>query len=250
MKPTRISGFLGCVFTLLWFLLLILNPARAQEQEGLNTDGPRAEVANPGTPSPETVIADLLSAEGIQNVSRIELSPNAVPHNLDWSAVLETARLVVNKRTGRFTLRLASTPRAITGTAFSRQEVPVLAEPVSLGMTINASDITWLDLEIAGQPDFVFEADQLVGMSPRRPISVGNPIPSTAVVAPTLVERGDIVTMSIEAPGIRLTHKAIAKRAGARGDIIEVENARSGRTIRAVVTSVGQVRAAGVIDGA
>ena len=58
---------------------------------------------------------------------------------------------------------------------------------------------------------------------------------------PELVQRNETVTIIYEVPGIVLTMRGKALEAGAEGDIINVLNVQSKRTIQATVTGPGRV---------
>ena len=51
-----------------------------------------------------------------------------------------------------------------------------------------------------------------------------------------MVKKGSLVTVSFAMEGLRLTQHGVAAASGAVGDIISIENTKSDRTIKAVVT--------------
>ncbi len=59
--------------------------------------------------------------------------------------------------------------------------------------------------------------------------------------APTLVRRGDAVNIVAQHEQILVTMAGEALDAGARGDIVRVRNAGSGKVIRARVIDAGEV---------
>ncbi|MGF1545636.1 MAG: flagella basal body P-ring formation protein FlgA [Parvularculaceae bacterium] len=62
---------------------------------------------------------------------------------------------------------------------------------------------------------------------------------------PTVIDRGDAVTIVFEAPGMRLANRGLAQERGAVGDVIEIETIRSARAVKAIVTGAGQAAAIG-----
>ena len=69
----------------------------------------------------------------------------------------------------------------------------------------------------------------------------GQALRQTDLVKPELVARNEIVTITYEVPGILLTMRGQALEAGAQGDLINVLNVQSKRTIQATVTGPGRV---------
>jgi flagella basal body P-ring formation protein FlgA len=80
-----------------------------------------------------------------------------------------------------------------------------------------------------------------VGRRLRRPADEGQALTASLLVAPTLVRRGQQVSVEAEAGGLKVRVAGVARSEGALGDIIEVENAASGRTVQAVVRSAKSV---------
>jgi flagella basal body P-ring formation protein FlgA len=58
---------------------------------------------------------------------------------------------------------------------------------------------------------------------------------------PELVQRNEAVTLLFEVPGILLTVRGKALDAGTQGDIINVLNTQSKRTVQGTVTALGTV---------
>ena len=84
--------------------------------------------------------------------------------------------------------------------------------------------------------DLTKASDQMVGLEVRRAIYAGHPISQSDLGPPTLVRRNEIVTMTFRNGGIALRAEGRALGAGVSGEIVEVMNLESRRTIRAVVT--------------
>ena len=58
---------------------------------------------------------------------------------------------------------------------------------------------------------------------------------------PEVVQRNDAVTLIYEVPGVTITARGKAVEAGAEGDIVNVLNEQSKRTVQGVVTGPGRV---------
>ena len=79
-------------------------------------------------------------------------------------------------------------------------------------------------------------AGAMVGMEVRRAIYAGHPVSPPDLGPPTMVRRNEIVMMSYRSGGIALRAEGRALAAGGVGELVEVMNLVSRRTIRAVVT--------------
>ncbi|HEY0525513.1 MAG TPA: flagellar basal body P-ring formation chaperone FlgA [Stellaceae bacterium] len=121
-------------------------------------------------------------------------------------------------------------------------DMPVLARLVAPGETIAARDIE----RIAVRADrinqaFVGDASDLVGKTPRRAIRPNEPVRVADIQTPIAVHKGELVTIVLETPSMRLTAQGKAVEDGAQGAPIRVSNTKSGRVIEAVVSGPGIV---------
>ncbi len=78
-------------------------------------------------------------------------------------------------------------------------------------------------------------------MQARRALRPGQPLRSADLTKPDLVQRDQGVTLIYEAPGIYLTMRGKAMENGAEGDVVNVLNLQSKRTISGIVIGRGQV---------
>jgi flagella basal body P-ring formation protein FlgA len=85
--------------------------------------------------------------------------------------------------------------------------------------------------------------DQLKGMEARRMLRAGEIVRAVDVRHPVVIAKGEIVTMTFEAPGITVTASGRAMSEGGIGDTVTVQNPASFRQISAIVTGPGAVRA-------
>lgn len=81
-----------------------------------------------------------------------------------------------------------------------------------------------------------------VGRRTTRMLAMGDIVISNAVELPPLIRKGDLVTVIVEAPGLRLTAKGIAQEGGAAGQVVRVKNTASGREILGKVESDQTIR--------
>ncbi len=137
----------------------------------------------------------------------------------------------------------ATAPRTrITGRLYATTEVPVAARRLLKGDIINKADLRWLRVRTSRlQTDTVSDLEDLVGKSPRRGIREGQPIRTSAIQDPILVEKGSLVTIILRARKMYLTAQGKAMQSGSDGDVIRIANTQSNHTIEAEVIGSGQV---------
>jgi len=151
--------------------------------------------------------------------------------------------------TGRFSavLAVADSNSVAGGLRFSGRaieivEVPVLARKIERGEVISPRDIVIDRLpRSALRDDMITDADRLTGMSARRVLKEGAPLSKDLLMEPLLVHRGDLVTIIYRSPGLTLTTRGRALSAGARGEVIQVYNIQSKRTVEAEISGPGFV---------
>ena len=130
----------------------------------------------------------------------------------------------------------------IRGKMHSVISVPVLLENLQSGHIIKPQDITLINIkERDFTKDTVADPDALIGMTARRVILAGRPIKNVEMVAPKIIERGELVTLSLNNGILKLSAKVKALENGAKGDVIRVVNIESNKTLHALVTGISEV---------
>jgi flagella basal body P-ring formation protein FlgA len=89
-------------------------------------------------------------------------------------------------------------------------------------------------------PD-VLSRDRAVGMQARRQLRAGQALKGADVAKPDLVQRDQGVTLVYETAGIHLTVLGKALDSGTEGDVVNVMNLQSKRTVSGVVVGRGRV---------
>jgi len=161
------------------------------------------------------------------------------------TAELSLARVAYDPAARRFdvTFELGSA-RAwrYTGTATETVEVAVPSRPFARGELIKAADIA---IERRAKTEFANEPPALLtdvlGRAARRALRAGQALRMADVMKPELVQRGDMVTLHYEVPGISITMRGKALDSGTEGDSVSVLNEQSKRTVQGLVTSAGHV---------
>jgi flagella basal body P-ring formation protein FlgA len=168
------------------------------------------------------------------------------------SGALLPASVRYEPRGNRFdvTLEIAgdsvATPARLrfTGTVVETVEAAVLARGIERNEVIKSSDVV-----IERRPKTEVGADgvvrdRAVGMQARRQLRAGQPVRNADLAKPDLVQRDQSVTLIYETPGLYLTIRGKALEAGTEGDVVNVLNLQSKRTVPGVVTGRGQVSVA------
>lgn len=151
-----------------------------------------------------------------------------------------------DERSGRFSAAVLAAgqrePLRISGRAHASEALPVLRARVAPGETITKADIEWKAMP-AGRygSDYVDRADDLIGMTPKRPIGLGHPIRMNDVGRRELVTKNALVSMIAQAPGLTITLTGRAIEGGSTGDVIQVMNLQSKKMLQATVTGPNQV---------
>jgi DNA-directed RNA polymerase alpha subunit len=89
--------------------------------------------------------------------------------------------------------------------------------------------------------DALAQAAEILGLAAKRPVRAGQPLRAADLMKPEVVKKNDIVMMRYEIPGIVLTLRGQALDNGTEGDVVNVLNIQSKRTIQGTVTGPGQV---------
>lgn len=128
-----------------------------------------------------------------------------------------------------------------TGTAVETVEAAVLMRDVERTDVLKASDIEVQrrpKAEIGGD---AAARDRVIGMQMRRPLRAGQALKTADLVKPDLVQRDQSVTLISETAGLYLTVRGKAVDNGTEGDVVNVLNLQSKRTVTGVVIGRGQV---------
>ncbi|HEV2548472.1 MAG TPA: flagellar basal body P-ring formation chaperone FlgA [Stellaceae bacterium] len=152
--------------------------------------------------------------------------------------------LTVDPRTGRFSALIATPAndadaerQRVSGRVFRLVKVPTLNRAMTPGETIRAGDIAFLRLRADRTTgDVVAELAELVGRTPRHPLRAHEPLRAGDIQVPIVVHKGDLVTVFLETPLMRLSAQGKALEDGAMGAAIRIANTKSNRVIDAVVT--------------
>ena len=162
---------------------------------------------------------------------KLVISPNVAPS-------LAVSELRYDKRSNRFSGLIeapADNPTAsapVSGRIFRVIDIPVLARRINKGEVINNGDIAWVRVRANSVArDTITSADLLVGMAPRRGLTVDKPVHMGEVQPPVVVKKGNLVTMLLRTDIMTLTAQGRAIDNGARGDTIRVMNTQTAMVV-------------------
>jgi flagella basal body P-ring formation protein FlgA len=161
---------------------------------------------------------------------------------------LTVASASFDPRSRRFDVTLATdgsaTPLRLrhTGTLVETTPTAVLVRPLGRGDVIRASDIVIERRPRSNVPSGALDQpEQLVGMAARRPLTASQPLRAADLMKPELVRQNETVTMLYQTPGLALSVRGKALESGADGDLINVLNIQSKRTVQGTVVGPGRV---------
>lgn len=140
------------------------------------------------------------------------------------------------------------------GSEFERR-IRVIADVEILGMVVSTTkplarfqpigkdDVALVRQDITRiRANAFFRVEDVIGKRARRKISAKTVLRKDLVERRPLVERGDVVTVVLEARGFKITTAGEIRQKGARGDMVRVENLDSQKDVVARVVDKNTVR--------
>jgi flagellar basal body P-ring formation protein FlgA len=155
----------------------------------------------------------------------------------------------VDQRSGRFDVSFeigndaGTTPTKLrfTGTAVETVEAAVLARDVERNEVLKSSDVVTERRPKAAVGSDAATRDRAVGMQMRKQLRAGQALRSADLAKPDLVTRDQSVTLIYQSTGLYLTASGKAMENGTEGDVVNVLNLQSKRTVVGTVVGRGQV---------
>ena len=196
-------------------------------------------------------LRDELRARGYRDRLEIDLAGRLYDAGFKRTgAALALREFELNQISGQFSATLVVTSHAgqreylpLSGRALAVRRVPVVQRLIRRGETISEADVGWTELRLApGTRGIAETMDAVLGQAARRPLRPGDPLQEADLTAPIIVQKGTLVTMVLQAPGLVLTSTGRALENAAIGEAVRVMNPHSKRTIDATVIGPDQVR--------
>jgi flagella basal body P-ring formation protein FlgA len=133
-------------------------------------------------------------------------------------------------------------PARVSGYLYETVEIPTVIRAFTRGEIVRDEDVQMERRPKAEiTPDTIRNSAAVVGHAARRDLRAGQPIRISEMMKPELIARGDTVTLTFDSPGVILSLRAKAMESGTEGDVIQVMNPQSKRTIQATVEGPGHV---------
>jgi flagella basal body P-ring formation protein FlgA len=165
------------------------------------------------------------------------------------SGALQPVSARYDARSGRFDVSFeiahdagsAPTKLRFTGIALETVEAAVLARGVERNEVLKSSDVVIERRPKAEVGNDVAGRDGAVGMQARRQLRAGQALRVADLAKPDLVTRDQNVTLIYESSGLYLTIRGKALEGGSEGDVVNVLNLQSKRTVSGIVVGRAQV---------
>jgi flagella basal body P-ring formation protein FlgA len=179
----------------------------------------------------------------------LDVAPRPATVEASVSGELALTSAALNPMSGRFEIAfevpgsaIIRKPLRFTGSIVETVEVAVTTHTLAAGAIVKEAD-----LAIERRPKAKVGSDALgsthdaIGFAVRSGLRAGMPLRRADLMKPQMVHRDDNVTLVYEVPGILLTTRGKALEAGAEGDVINVLNVQSKRTVQGTVTGPNRV---------
>jgi flagella basal body P-ring formation protein FlgA len=127
----------------------------------------------------------------------------------------------------------------VKAAAFAR--LVTASRDIEFGREIQPSDLQVAERQLDRLGEHFLEVEPLLGTAAKRAFRAGEPIRRNEVRPPTLVKRGDVVTVLTKGRNFSISTLGRAREAGTMGDQVLVDNLDSKQPVRGVVTGGKQV---------
>lgn len=116
------------------------------------------------------------------------------------------------------------------------EKVLVTTRPIARGEILTEADLAMIDTDVSLLRYSYLQSPQFaIGMETKRSLSTNTTIVQEALVAPTLVKRGDAVVLSAKAGTVEIRQQGVAMQSGELGKRINVRNTNSDQIVQAVI---------------
>jgi flagellar basal body P-ring formation protein FlgA len=187
------------------------------------------------------------SVAGVHDLA-VTLAQEPSPLRLETAGDLRALYTYYNARSGRFDITFELTDDAshratqrYSGYAVETLPVAVTLRPLARGEIVRAADVTIEHRSKAEFREGAPAATDAAGLAVRHPVRAGQPLRTSDLMRPEIVQRNEAVTLIYEVPGIVLTVRGKAVDPGAEGDVISVINSQSNRTVQGTVAGPARV---------
>lgn len=196
-------------------------------------------------PAGKVVVANGVEPGRNQVLDATEVQRLAQRYGLDWSNSTGLRRLIVRSGLEAApTAPVAPTTRPVTtarSASAAMTEVLTYNRSLSSGDIIEAEDLTYSQVLVQAVPsDAPRSADDVIGLSVKRPLRTGQAVSARDLLAPLVIRRDDLVQVTYRDGSIILSLEAKAMANAAVGELVTLQNTSSKKSIEAVATGPGK----------
>jgi len=225
------------IFALSLATLLIATPALAGTAVSLRSDTTDAdgkitlgELFDGAGAASSVVVATRVGPSAVLDAGAVQIAARRA--GLDWSNTNGVRRIIVRQGADA---GLAGGP---AGAQRGNVEVLAYARSLATGEIVQPEDLVWVKMA-ASPSDAPRDADDIIGMTVKRPLRQGSAASLRDVSTPQVIKAGEIVAVTYEDAGVALTLQGKAMAAAAIGESLMVQNTASKKIIETVVTGPG-----------
>ena len=222
------------IFALSLAALLIAAPALAGTSVSLRSDTTDAdgritlgELFDGAGAASDVVVATRVGPSAVLDAGAVQIAARRA--GLDWANSNGVRRIIV---------RQGSDAGLAGGAPRGNVEVLAYARSLATGEMVQPEDLVWVKMA-ATPADAPRDADDVIGMTVKRPLRQGAAASLRDVSTPQVIKAGDIVAVTYEDDGVALTLQGKAMSAAAIGESLMVQNTASKKIIETVVTGPG-----------
>jgi flagella basal body P-ring formation protein FlgA len=170
------------------------------------------------------------------------------------TADLAIDRMHVEPRTGRFdiafelpgSLVVRRTSMRFTGSITELVPAATLARALRPGEIVKASDVLVERRPKAEIGPYAIMPEQAVGLAAKSALRGGQVLRPADLIKAQVVQRNEAVVLVYDVPGVALTVRGKATESGAIGDVINVLNVQSNRSVQGTVIAPGRIAIAAI----
>jgi flagellar basal body P-ring formation protein FlgA len=217
--------------------LLIATPALAGTSVSLRSDTTDAdgkitlgELFDGAGAASNVVVATRVGPSAVLDAGAVQIAARRA--GLDWSNANGVRRIIVRQGAD------AGLSGGPSGAQRGNVEVLAYARSLATGEIVQPEDLVWVKMA-ASPSDAPRDADDVIGMSVKRPLRQGSAASLRDVSTPQVIKAGEIVAVTYEDAGVALTLQGKAMAAAAIGESLMVQNTASKKIIETVVTGPG-----------
>jgi len=217
--------------------LLIATPALAGTSVSLRSDTTDAdgritlgELFDGAGAASGVVVAARVGPSAVLDAGAVQIAARRA--GLDWDNANGVRRIIVRQGSD------AGLVGGPSGAQRGNVEVLAYARSLATGEIVQPEDLVWVKMA-SGPSDAPRDADDVIGMTVKRPLRQGAAASLRDVSTPQVIKAGDIVAVTYEDAGVALTLQGKAMAAAAIGESLMVQNTASKKIIETVVTGPG-----------